>query len=303
VDTSPSTLKAAELPGRQPLDIQDYLEASSDASKRSRFFVIVLVVASVLVFAALLNSIQTQWLHLRMLAAGDIHSHYVETKLGGFPTDPEEKKRYEARYQALCDAIERAYVEASFVIKVPFFGISFDVNDLGLFGSAGFLVILTCYRFFLSRELDNLQISFTAARSLGKLELTRFYQLLSMRQVFTIPNTEFSGNGRLQGLFRKCVAKLITWIPLILLSAVIRNDYQTRFILNYIGPAAVSRFHHNLWYELTAVGFIFYLSIVITLRLWEMDEIWERCWEEIRLPDVPQVPVTAAPVAAGSIGH
>jgi hypothetical protein len=216
-----------EGPGRQPLDIQDYLEASADASKRSRFFVIVLVVASVLVFAALLNSIQTQWLHLRMLALRDIHSPYVQSKIGDLPIDPDDRRRYEARYLALCESIERAYVEASFVIKVPFFGISFDVNDLGLFSSVGFLVILTCYRFFLSRELDNLQISFRAARSLGNWELKKFYQLLSMRQVFTIPTTEFSGEGLFSSLFRKVVAKLITWIPLLLVLAVVQNDRKT----------------------------------------------------------------------------
>lgn len=279
-------LSTSDMPGRQPLDIQDYLEASADASKRSRSLVIVLVVASVLVFAALLNSIQTQWLHLRMLAIGNIQSPYVESKIGTIPSDVAGKKLYEARYLTLCDAIEKAYVEASFVIKVPFFGISFDVNDLGLFGSVGFLVILTCYSFFLSRELDNLQISFKAARVLGVAEFKRFYQLLSMRQVFTIPRTDFTTRDRLQALFRKLVSKLITWVPFVLILAVVINDYRTRFILKDIGPAAEVRFQHNWWYELIALAVMVYLSAIITTRLWEMDAIWDACWKEIQDFDV-----------------
>ena len=271
--------------GRQPLDIQDFLEASSDASKRTRTMIIAMLVACVLTFAALLNSIQTQWLHLRMRAVGDINSPYVESKLGRAPSPASlDRHLYEERYIRLCDALEKAYVDASFVIRVPFFGISFDVNDLGLFGSAGFFLILTCYRFFLSRELDNLHMSFAAARSIGVTELNRFYQLLSMRQVFTIPSTPYTTRHTFPLPFRRVVSKLITFFPLALLVAVIWNDNKTRFILAYLGPEAESHFRWNLGFELTLMTGIAWLSIAITRRLKLMDDLWEETWKEINAP-------------------
>ena len=68
-----------------PLGIRDYLEASTDASKRTRTITIVLAVASVLAFTALLNSLQSQWMHRRMLKLGDIRGQYAASKLGGYP--------------------------------------------------------------------------------------------------------------------------------------------------------------------------------------------------------------------------
>ena len=53
----------------------------------------------------------------------------------------------------------RTYVD-SWVIRVPFFGFSFDVNDLGFIGGIGFVIILVCFRLCLSREIDNLRLSF-----------------------------------------------------------------------------------------------------------------------------------------------
>jgi hypothetical protein len=45
-------------------DIADYLNASSDASKRIGTVSIILVVETVLLFAGFLNSQQTSWMHL-----------------------------------------------------------------------------------------------------------------------------------------------------------------------------------------------------------------------------------------------
>jgi hypothetical protein len=66
-------------------DIRDYLDASSDASRRTRTMTIILVVASVLVLAGWLNSLQSHWMLKRMVKLGDIHGQYTQSKLGSFP--------------------------------------------------------------------------------------------------------------------------------------------------------------------------------------------------------------------------
>jgi hypothetical protein len=155
----------AAAPSRGPLDIEDFLQVSSDASSRTRTMVLILIVASILAFAGLLNSVQSQWMHGRMIKLGDIQGHYTVSKLGKYPESDSFKgdmkayehavNLYERRYIALCSAVERTYVETSFEVRVPFLGFTIDVNDLGLLAGIAFVVILSCYRFFLSREIDN----------------------------------------------------------------------------------------------------------------------------------------------------
>jgi len=120
------------MPKTEPdaaLEIQDYLDATSDASKRTRFVTLILVVASVLVLVGLLNSLQSQWMLRRMVRLGDIHGSYVQSKLGPFPSrqqyqdDNAYKKAeelYEQRYKDFCSSVARTYVDSFLVVRVPF---------------------------------------------------------------------------------------------------------------------------------------------------------------------------------------
>lgn len=176
--------------GTYQRDIQDYLDACGESAKRTRNVIVVLVIATVLVFAALLNSQQSNWMHRRLLKMGDMHSTYVESKLGTYPQREKYKDdiaykdaiaQYERRYNDLWAAVVRTYVDTSLVIRVPFFGFSFDVNDLGFLGGTGFLTILVCLRFCLTREVNNLLLSFDQARHTSGVELREFY-LPSLRR-------------------------------------------------------------------------------------------------------------------------
>lgn len=262
-----------------PLDIQDYLEASSDASKRTRQITIILVVASVLVGAGLLNSLQSQWMRLRLGALQDIHGQYTEAKLGPFPKyiegqDKEVFKKsvtiYEQSHKDLITAVARAYVENAMVIRVPFFGFTFDVNDLGLLGGVGFLIILGCYRFCISREADNLRLAFREAKKLGKLH--ELYPLLAMHQVFTVPPTRFITRTR----FLIFAPKLICWLPFIVHLAVSGHDVWTAWIGEALGE----------WRVLLAIVsegvialLLLPLSISVTKRLFRIDRIWDHYHE------------------------
>lgn len=258
-----------------PLDIQDYLDATGDASKRSRAVTIVLVVASIVVFAGWLNSLESQWMQERMLRLQNIEDPYVESYIGKYPEESKyhgdgaaymrAKTLYQDRYLELYSGMEKAYIDNFLVIKVPFLGFTFDVNDLGLLGGIGFLAILACYRFFLSRENDNLKLSFDEADRLCRLE--EFYKLLAMRQVFTVPlHTKIN-----RSKFLMHAPKVICWFPLFVYCLVISNDWMTKIF----AAGSKGHFAFLVIIECAAITMIAKLSWDVTSRLRRMDRVWD----------------------------
>ena len=82
----------------------------------------------------------------------------------------------------------KAYVDNAYLIKVPFFGVVFDINDLGLIGSLSLIVILIMLRLNLRTFIVSLRIGFKAA---GKAHLhEEFYDILGTRQLFAFPPLE-----------------------------------------------------------------------------------------------------------------
>jgi hypothetical protein len=173
------------------------------------------------------------------------------------------------------------------VVRVPFFGFSFDINDIGFLGGLGFLIILTCLRFCLTREIDNLRLAFAEARRIGKLD--EFYQLLAMRQVFTVPPNSSIKRTRLLIY----VPKLIPWFSVLVYLVLVFNDAHTGPIGREIQP---QRFTYLMAFEYPAVILITILATTVTSRLIRMDEMWQGAWEELvgsRTSD--SLPQTAIP--------
>jgi hypothetical protein len=259
-----------------PLDIQDYLDATSDAAKRTRSASIAVVIASIIVFAGLLNSLQNSWLRERLRTSNDIYSKYVVSKIGDPPRNRSpnsiDEQRYEIRYKEFYSALVRTYVETSYVIRVPFFGFRVDVNDLGVLGGISFVVILVMLRFCISREFDNLTISFTEAERLG--QVGEFYTLLAMRQVFTIP----ASRSIRRGPFLVWVPKLFCFAPLIVHMSVMVHDWVTAGIGAFLSSA-----HTQILFvceALIAVA-IFTLTIMVVTRLRRVDKLWDEKWLRI----------------------
>ncbi len=263
------------------LDIQDYLDATSDASKRTRTVSFTLVVACVLVFAGLLNSMQNHWMLQRLHELSNPNGIYTQSKIGSPPKKPtdgdgvkyEEYKNqqdlYEQRHLSLFSSAARAYIENSLVIRVPLFGFTFDVNDLGLMGGMAFLVLLILLRFCLSREVDNLKWSFSEAHKLG--QCYEFYTLLAMRQVLTVPPTHNISRGR----FLLWAPKITYAAPLVLYGFVTLHDFQTAIYGKYLSST------HTLILLsiecLLLVG-IFAITVMAITRLRRIDKIWSDWW-------------------------
>ncbi|HEX2269518.1 MAG TPA: hypothetical protein VHH35_08290 [Pyrinomonadaceae bacterium] len=261
------------------LDLQDYLDATSDASKRTRTFVIVLVVASVLAFVGFLNSFKYSWMlsRIKSLAAHD--SQYVQDKLGFVPPNATDE-----RYLQFYTAVVRSYVENAFTIKVPFFGFSFDVNDLGLLGGIGFIVILILLRFSLRSEIVSLRLAFKAVRHEAKENpklLATFYDLLAMRQVFTLPHLE---DEEKQWKVRKLwllelLAKSSCFLPVIVYSFVAIHDFMTiesiGAILDERRTQVLVAYTITFWVAITG------LAIWSFVKWRELDKRWGEFWDDV----------------------
>lgn len=263
----------------EPLDIQDYLDATSEAAKRTRSATITVVVASVLVFAGLINSLQNSWLLERIHASNDWTSPYVRTKIDAPWMDqqrratPEELSAYKKRYEEFYSALMRTYVDSTYIIRVPFFGFRVDANDLGVLGGVAFAVILVMLRLSISREVDNLKMSFREAERLGQLR--EFYTLLAMRQVFTIPETETINRST----FLVWIPKLFCFAPFLVHIAVTAHDFLT----NWIGQN-LSSLHTFILFEcevlLTIV--LLFLTIMVLTRLRRVDRLWDEYWAKLQ---------------------
>ncbi|HEX8735972.1 MAG TPA: hypothetical protein VF721_11660 [Pyrinomonadaceae bacterium] len=76
----------------------------------------------------------------------------------------------------------------NYTFKVPFFGVSFDSNDLTLLGGFSLIIVLTMLRLGLRNYIVSLRIGIKAA--LQSEESKEFYDILASRQLFVFPYLE-----------------------------------------------------------------------------------------------------------------
>ncbi len=147
----------------------------------------------------------------------------------------------------------KAYVENIRFVRAPFFGIAFDVNDLGLVGGVAVIIILLLMRYSLSREIKNLNISLREAVDHGKLPA--FYHALAMRQVFTVPHMKGEKRNKWLGV----APRIISILPAIVFLLGVSYDYYTT-----IGPNGlydIEQVTFQLITETVWLALIFYLSV------------------------------------------
>lgn len=269
---------------------KDYLDAASDASKRTRSVTITMVVASILILVALINSLDRyQWMLERMHSLGDPQSKYVTLKIGpppnrkDFPpykmpqntalsTYPEAVEEYRQEYQLLYGAVVKSYVD-SLSTRVPLFGFSVDACDLGILGGIAFMVILLMYRYSLTREVENMRVARKQARRLGQPR--EFYDILAMRQVFMTPSAATLKRRR----FVIDTPRIICALPLLVHSVVTAHDLITFDVGDEINRL------HNIFlvaFELFVTACLIVLTRMASTRLKWLDEVWGNWWEEVK---------------------
>lgn len=272
-------------------DIENYIEATSDAARRTRANTIVLVIASVLIFIGWFNSLLWSWPIDRVRRAFDPEDTTIYRGLDTQrrplldPLTPKDNARLKPHLNKdglspadmyrheLQWAVVRAYVENVRFVRIPFFGIAFDVNDLGTIGGIGLITILLLMRYSLSREIKNLKISFREATQHNQLPY--FYHALAMRQVFTVPEMKNEKVNRTLAM----APKFICILPAIVFSLVAGYDYLTVF-----SSLKIFAFR-DVVLQLT-VELIWFASIwLLSLKCWErqnhINAIWKDFWNRI----------------------
>jgi branched-subunit amino acid transport protein len=245
-----------------------------------------IVVASVLMFAGFLNSLGKDWMLQRVQAAIESDSTYVQKKFpdvkAGGGADEATRTKKDAEFKEVqkifSTALMDSYVNNTFTIKVPFFGITFDVNDLGLIGGIALIVLLIMFRFSLIRELDNLEISFKEA--IRADQLPTLYKLLAMRQVLTIPPTE----GKEKVAIAMSIPKVLSFLPWAVLTAILGHDIAT-----YEVGSAISLYHTIVIYIVGAALWAFALIVSIyCLSAWlQIDSTWRKYFRQLPKEDKP----------------
>ena len=269
---------------------RDYLTAASAAASRTRKVTVTLVALSVVMFIGMLNSLAHSWAGARLLASRDSHGSYVINNIGPPPDvklakrDPDTYKRaldaHEERYRQFYAALMRSYVETGFAVRVPFFGVAIDVNDIGFIGGLAFIIVLAMFDFSLRREHANVESAFDYARRAD--EVRSLYDVLAMHQLFTVPRRHAAAE---RGIV-PWLPKLICLLPLIVQAAVVGHDVITNAVGVELDPP------HNtilLVLEIAWLVPMVFLTTRVVVQMVQIDRSWDK-WADVRFGVVASSP-------------
>lgn len=256
--------------------LKQYTDAAKESTNRTRHILLVMIVASILLFAAVWNSRISGWGYSRLViarAAQDILKHdqdqrdwknekYRPVDLLETLENKNDRDRYERAKKFLSmsrvtsEQAEPALFWAQQVraeqvgrIQVPVLGISIDVNDVGMLGGFSLTVLLIWANYSLWHHNNNLRLALDFATEVGEKDLKdgrnrllyHTYQNLAMSQVLTIPprpkTKRIGGPGFLKTTLRS-VSKLLYVLPLFVQAAIVWHDWGTKEIGNMINPEA-----------------------------------------------------------------
>ena len=184
-------------------DIKLYIEATVDASRRSRRVALLIAFGSIIAITSIWNSRQTSWAQQRYDAITNANRYYLSENLGSTKTkldelwldslDTASVQRFvettKLQTRDEFDNLSKIYstlLEDIYTVKIPLFGITLDVNDLGIFSGASFTLFLLVFAFCLSREFMNLKLTFAKINQVNDEQKQYYFELLSMNQVLTI---------------------------------------------------------------------------------------------------------------------
>jgi hypothetical protein len=112
-------------------------------------------------------------------------------------------------------------------LRIPFFGITFDINDLSLVSGITFTIILIWLRLSLWTELNSTQQVFERVDVKDLKEVKDYYEYLGTRQVFTIPlsfDEQLKKYGERQW---RLMLNLLIGLPVVLQGVLLANDLYT----------------------------------------------------------------------------
>jgi hypothetical protein len=291
--------------------LKQYTDAARESTDRTRRILLIMIVASILVATACWNSRTGGWVNSRLAMAKAVDdilnpdnnkrpSGVPESKLIAEGTLPQgEETLYknaqdlikksgrtpDQAHQSLLWA-QKVRTEQTSQLQVPFLGISFDVNYLGLLGGFTFIVLLIWVNYSLWHYSNNLKLTFDFIRQLGANEdsqglLYHTYQNLAMHQVLTIPPRPVSIKERSPGARKLWIRKLyllLYALPLMVQAAVVLHDWFTSDIGRELDRGAT-------WIVLItgSMFLVFILALTLTCfsRWKEIFDTWKAVAQDI----------------------
>jgi hypothetical protein len=229
------------------------------ASDRVRHLMVISIIASILAFAAYRNADKETWMALRVhlarvAARNAVENPSIDNRLKachgknfavvGLKDPCEDVRRAvtwyrrsghgEASFKNALEAIEDARVTEMQIVKVPFLGIEFDINDLGVFSAMGLAAIAVVLCYSMVRYYENLYLCLWKIRRVAEREgktndpqsnANVLYHTLAMGQVFSRAPTlarwkNHVGLSRLPSL-------LLLVVPLFIQAIIFRYDWAT----------------------------------------------------------------------------
>lgn len=277
-DTDPDNMPAAQNSPPPPDDskgeisLNAYLDAAADASRRAHNLVRVLAATCVLLVIGGLNSVDWSWPRLRFEAFANKKLPYAENMLRTL--QPEEQ--YQA-YQALLSNFHRGLIDNVYYVKLPLVNYGFDINDLTVVAGLGMSIILLLLIYSIRAEANCLAIAFKASKQLGdrrRLEQVRFYEVLAIKQVFTLPYLKtHEGWSTRRRWYLRAPPKLVYIIPAVLLAIILVNDALT---VSKVAAWA----GHRAWASFWAGAVILALTFVLGLSCWLYTRRVDKLWDE-----------------------
>jgi len=173
------------------------------------------------------------------------------------------------------ESLQKSFIEHTITVSVPFFGVTLDVNDIGLLGGITFLLVLIWLLFSLKREAENVGAVF---RGKTGEELSGVYQLLDMAQVLTIPPRRKLKRNWLVRWFWICLERILFFPPLIVQCFVVWDDYRTLPRAQVLNPELAQS---EFWWETGLLIAVFIVTLLCLVKAKDVSSEWEEAHKRL----------------------
>jgi len=221
----------------QHLELSHYIDTYRQATERVRWVIFVLMVLCVVVLVAQWNTAPASWLRHRLDKLVEIDEAVAKSPSG--TANATVARLTKGRFQSLkeleasLDQYRSAVFERVVLFEIPGIGVTFDINDLGLFSGVAFSLLLLLLVFALMREYENLYLALFKVRRLHDSNVTLagaesaanyLYHALAMSQVFAAPPTLAVWRP---SALKRSVPSIVFLLPALIQSYIIYTNYNS----------------------------------------------------------------------------
>jgi hypothetical protein len=281
----------------EDFELGQYIHAFTSSSNRVRYVMIAITIAAMFIFAEFWNSRPKSWINTRINTARDALEVFEARRSGRDLPLPEfatiRNLENEEVIRLHLEQLEAAYVSRVVEPQIPALGLSFDLNDLGIFGGITLLLLLIMLTYSLDRQYENLFLSLWKVEVLYKREPKKrkpkkqepkedreskanlLYHALAMAQVFTQPPTL----ARWRPSFvTRHVTKFLFFSPAGVHALVLWQNYAT---INYATSLKPKYPAFGMKIQITLLVLLLCFAIVCCVYSRACDERWRRIFFRI----------------------